>query len=140
MQVPIWSVTSLPIGLAFSLAAFTKKGWYYCVVYLLFENSISAIKFWAVLTGIFNLARAQGWVVVHKSDLCVDHSRVAPIGRISYIEVVLGIGILVSATWSLASAHQPVITIFLVIQGKRHVPNCPCLRLGRLCIDFTMLT
>jgi hypothetical protein len=34
-----------------STSWFTRKGWLYCVLYVLFENAMGTVKLWAVITG-----------------------------------------------------------------------------------------
>lgn len=106
------------MGLALSIAAFSKNGWQYSIAYFLFENAISVVKVWAVLTGLFNLERAHEWVVVPKSDQSAHHARPSGVIRTSVPEVIFAVGILASAVWCIVSSSHTVIAIFLVLQGE----------------------
>ena len=58
VSIPLWALVHLPVSVTLTTAMFTPKGWYYCVVQVLFENAMSIVKFWAVING--GLGMLQG--------------------------------------------------------------------------------
>jgi beta-mannan synthase len=64
--IPAWVLCHLPVAVTLSTAAFTPRGWVYSVLYVIFENGMSMVKLWAVVTGLLDLQRAQEWVVTTK--------------------------------------------------------------------------
>ena len=41
----------LPVAVTLSTAWFTRRGWVYSTLYVLFENAMGTVKLWAVITG-----------------------------------------------------------------------------------------
>ncbi|KAL4420802.1 hypothetical protein ABPG75_010458 [Micractinium tetrahymenae] len=66
VRIPAWALVHLPVAVTLSTAWFTRKGWIYSILYVLFENAMGTVKLWAVITGLLDLQRAQEWVVTTK--------------------------------------------------------------------------
>ena len=51
VRIPTWALVHLPVAVTLSTAWFTRKGWVYSILYVLFENAMGTVKLWAVITG-----------------------------------------------------------------------------------------
>lgn len=51
VSIPTWALVHMPVAVTLSTACFTRRGWLYSVLYVLFENAMGTVKLWAVITG-----------------------------------------------------------------------------------------
>lgn len=51
VSIPTWALLHLPITVTLSTAFFTRRGWVYSILYVMFENAMGMVKLWAVITG-----------------------------------------------------------------------------------------
>lgn len=93
----------------------------YCIAHVLFENAMSIVKVWAVLNGMFNLGRAQEWVVTQKAGSSDNRPtsalQVLRSCRAYFQECAVGIFMLTSATFAAFWTSRFTFSIFLTIQG-----------------------
>lgn len=140
VSIPLWALVHLPVAVTLSTAIFTKKGWMYCILHVLFENGMSVVKLWAVLNGLFDLGRAQEWVVTQKagaSDNRPTLSQALRSCRAYFAECGVGIFILSSAVFSILWVHRLTFSIFLTLQGRTHTHNlCISLMFANGCYCF----
>ncbi|CAL5206132.1 unnamed protein product [Lathyrus oleraceus] len=66
-ELPIWIVCYIPVTMSFLNILPAPKSFPFIVPYLLFENTMSVIKFNAMISGLFQLGSAYEWVVTKKS-------------------------------------------------------------------------
>ena len=59
VQIPTWALVHLPVAVTLSTSWFTRRGWVYSILYVLFENAMGTVKLWAVITG--TRGGARGW-------------------------------------------------------------------------------
>ena len=52
VQIPTWALVHLPVAVTLSTSWFTRRGWVYSILYVLFENAMGTVKLWAVITGV----------------------------------------------------------------------------------------
>ena len=126
VRVPFWALVYLPIVVAMSTAAFTKRGWLHCVIYVLFENAMGIVRLWAVISGLLNLKRAQEWVVTTKfgsSDArpsTGSNAAKVPDVRSCKLytgEFVMSIFVLFAAVYGIFAVQRWDFSIFLSLQG-----------------------
>lgn len=120
----------LPVTVTLCTAAFTRKGWLYCIAHVLFENGMSVVKVWAVLNGMFNLGRAQEWVVTQKAGSSDNRPtsalQVLRSCRAYFQECALGVFLLTSATFAVFWTNRVTFSIFLTVQGKHEYATYRC--------------
>lgn len=121
ISIPLWALVHLPVSVTLSTAMFTRRGWLHCIPHVLFENAMSIVKLWAVINGLFNLGRAQEWVVTQKlgsSDSRPTTTLQALRScRAYFSECVVGLFILSSAVFAMFWVHRFSFSIFLTLQG-----------------------
>lgn len=119
VSIPQWASLYLPVFATLCAAAFTKSGWCYCVLHVLFENAMCVLKVRAVLAGFFDLGCAREWVVTQKlgsSDNGAASSlQVWRSWKANFYECTLGIFLLASAVFVLFCANR--ISLYLILQG-----------------------
>ncbi|CAI5929356.1 unnamed protein product [Closterium sp. NIES-64] len=62
--VELWANATLEKS--YGSMAFTPRSWLYTVLFVLFENAMSIVKFSAMVSGILGLSTAHSWVVTQK--------------------------------------------------------------------------
>lgn len=97
----------------------------YCIVHVLFENSMSIVKLWAVMNGLFDLGRAHEWVVTAKagsSDKRPGLSLNAFRSCRAYAgECLIALFIIAAAFHAVFFVHRWTFAIFLALQGHNRV-------------------
>merc|ERR1712118_579883 len=124
-HVPFWALVYVPIAVSLSTVAFTGVGgFFHCVTYVLFENCMSLVRSWAVVTGLLNLPRANEWVVTTKTGSSDQKPMTGALLAFSKIGSRIYIGELVVAAFFIAAALFGVtaidrwdFSIFLFLQG-----------------------
>ncbi|GMH38437.1 hypothetical protein BSKO_06321 [Bryopsis sp. KO-2023] len=121
VSIPLWALVHLPVAVTLSTAFFTRKGWFFCVLHVLFENGMSIVKLWAVLNGLLDLGRAQEWVVTQKAGSSDSRpsSTLAALRscRAYFFECLVGLFILAAAVYSVGWVHRWSFAVFLMCQG-----------------------
>lgn len=125
VHVPFWALVYVPIAVSLSTVAFTGVGgFFHCVTYVLFENCMSLVRSWAVITGLLNLPRANEWVVTTKTGSSDQKPMTGALLAFSKIGNRIYIGELVVAAFFIAAALFGVtainrwdFSIFLFLQG-----------------------
>jgi len=120
VSIPLWALVHLPVSVTLTTAMFTPKGWYYCVIQVLFENAMSIVKFWAVINGAFDLQRAHEWIVTAKTGSerrLLTLRAIYTSCRAYTAETILGIFIISAAIYSIVWVHRISFSIFLLVQG-----------------------
>ena len=125
VHVPFWALVYVPIAVSLSTVAFTGVGgFFHCVTYVLFENCMSLVRSWAVVTGLLNLPRANEWVVTTKTGSSDQKPMTGALLAFSKIGNRIYIGELVVAAFFIAAALFGVtainrwdFSIFLFLQG-----------------------
>eukprot|EP00887_Chlorella_sp_A99_P007190 scaffold2.g7190.t1 len=146
VHIAAWALLHLPVAVTLSTAAFTRRGWLYCILYVLFENAMGTVKLWAVVTGLLDLQRAQEWVVTTKlgsSDkrpgtggspgLAVPSCkarhcargrllRCIPCPGLLYLsELAMGLFTMAAGLWGLFSGHHWGMCAYLLLQARARV-------------------
>eukprot|EP01025_Chloroclados_australasicus_P025040 TRINITY_DN2505_c0_g1_i1.p1 TRINITY_DN2505_c0_g1~~TRINITY_DN2505_c0_g1_i1.p1 ORF type:complete len:527 (-),score=49.87 TRINITY_DN2505_c0_g1_i1:2452-4032(-) len=130
VSIPLWALVYLPITVALCTAIFTPAGWYYCVIYILFENAMGLVKNFAVLAGWLGLKRAQEWVVTTKQNssssqgvkgtpqkgnsATASHAKC----RFYVMETLMSVFVLTAAFYSAMYVGRITFSIFLLMQGS----------------------
>lgn len=123
VTIPMWVLVHLPVTVTLTTACFTPRGWVYSILYVLFENAMSLVKLWAVVTGLFDLQRAQEWVVTTK--LGSSDKRPGTFGSASFApsckayggELVMGLFLMTAGMWGLFSGHHWGMATYFLLQG-----------------------
>lgn len=123
VSIPMWVLVHLPVTVTLTTACFTPRGWVYSILYVLFENAMSLVKLWAVVTGLFDLQRAQEWVVTTK--LGSSDKRPGTFGSTSFApsckayggELVMGLFLITAGMWGLLSGHHWGMASYFLLQG-----------------------
>jgi beta-mannan synthase len=119
--IPAWVLCHLPVAVTLSTAAFTPRGWVYSVLYVLFENGMSMVKLWAVVTGLLDLQRAQEWVVTTKLGSSDRRPGTAaalvPSCKIYPGELGMGLFLFAAGAAALLAGRHWGMAAYLLLQG-----------------------
>jgi len=121
VSIPLWALVHLPVSVTLTTASFTRRGWLYCVVHVLFENAMSIVKMWAVVNGAFDLGRANEWIVTIKAGSSNENSSslqaIYKSCRAYATETIMGAFIIAAAFYGVLWANRYSFSIFLTLQG-----------------------
>ncbi|GMH37152.1 hypothetical protein BSKO_05025 [Bryopsis sp. KO-2023] len=121
VSIPLWALVHLPVMVTLTTAFFTPKGWAYCIPYVLFENAMSVVKVGAVVNGLFDLGRAQEWIVTQKNGNKNVKSSRFRLERVYVAETVMSIFVLSSAAYGSFLLSRWTFCVFLLLQGAAFV-------------------
>ncbi|KAI3430675.1 hypothetical protein D9Q98_005265 [Chlorella vulgaris] len=121
VRIPTWALVHLPVAVTLSTSWFTRKGWLYCVLYVLFENAMGTVKLWAVITGMLDLQRAQEWVVTTKlgsSDKRPGTSLAIPSCRLYLNELAFALFTCAAGFYALFAGTAHIgLALYLLVQS-----------------------
>ncbi|GAB4820248.1 hypothetical protein N2152v2_007294 [Parachlorella kessleri] len=122
VPIPVWALVHLPVAVTLSTAFFTRRGWVYSILYVLFENAMGTVKLWAVITGLLDLKRAQEWVVTTKMGSSDKRpgteARVfVPSCKMYGSEVLMALFIMGAGFFGILSGHHWGMSAYLLLQG-----------------------
>jgi len=121
VSIPLWALVHLPVCVTLCTAFFTPKGWIYCVVHVLFENSMSIVKTWALVNGVFDLSRAHEWIVTMKAGSSDQRpgtlKAIYSSCRAYAAESMMGAFVLATAFYAVFWVNRWSFSVFLALQG-----------------------
>jgi beta-mannan synthase len=120
VTIPTWALIHLPVCVTLLTSAFTPKGWAYCILYVLFENTMGTVKMWAVINGLLDLERAQEWVVTTKlgsSDKRPGTALSIPSCKAYPAELFMAAFTLSAGFWALFAGRHWGMVLYLTMQG-----------------------
>ncbi|KDD76984.1 glycosyltransferase-like protein, partial [Helicosporidium sp. ATCC 50920] len=127
VQLPVWALIHIPVAVTLVTSAFTRRGWVYSILYVLFENAMGMVKFWAVVNGVLDLERAQEWVVTTKLGSADQRPAASgakggagvlvPSCRLFLGEFCFGLWLFAAGAYGLLSGAQPGMALYVLLQG-----------------------
>jgi xyloglucan glycosyltransferase 4 len=71
-ELPVWVICYVPVFMSLLNVLPSPKSFPFIIPYLLFENTMSVTKFYAMISGLFQLGNSYEWVVTKKTGRSSD--------------------------------------------------------------------
>ncbi len=124
LDIPMWALFQMPLMCTIGTCIYTPGSWAFVMMYILYNNAMAVVKFWAVVCGLLGLPRANEWVVTTKlgGGGAAAHGKtntpaVVPICRIYPMELLLGVLLLLVSSYGFATGARIGVSVFLGLQG-----------------------
>lgn len=118
LHIPTWALFQMPVMCTIGTCIYTPGSWAFVMVYVLYNNAMSVVKFWAVVCGLLGLPRANEWVVTTKlGSGAKGGPTTVPVRRVYPLEIIMGLLLLLVAWRGLATSARFGVTVFLALQG-----------------------